>query len=187
MKTLEEFALFLRSTVLKSKFELAGWDVAIQDASIAATPKTYVYVYDHLSGWTWLAGINRQSFQDMASIGESLSPAEADMARGALLGAVRAMETGDKTKINEAECCLGYSAALYAGGTATFRAANRFSDGGHFCVVLYRSKLDSSVANLRPFAIPAGDGEALTADAFQSFTRRVVERDRLLNPQWIAC
>jgi hypothetical protein len=187
MKTIAEFDLFLRSTVLKSKFEFAGWDVAFQDASSACTPQTFIYVYDHLSGWTWLAGINRQSFQDMATIGESLSPTEADLARGALLGTVAAMKTGDQSKMNEAERCLGYSVALYAGGTATFHAAHRFSGGGHFCVVLYRSKRDPTIANLRPFAIPSGDGEALKADEFKAFVHRVVERDRLLNPQWLAC
>lgn len=187
MKTLDEFDRFLRSTVLRTTFDLGGWNLTIQDPSIAFEPQTYVYVHDHLSGWTWMAGIDRRAFPHIASIGENLNASDTGMVRGALLGAASIVESGNESKTPDTERCLAYSVALYAGGTKTFQAANRFSDGGHFCVVLYRSSNDKAIANLRPCAFPPSDGGALSADVFKAHMRRVVAHDRQNNPQWIAC
>lgn len=186
MKTLPEFDQFLQSTVLKTKFGMDGWNLKIRDISIACGSSTFVYVYDHPSRWTWMAAIPREVFSKIAGIGEALSPVESELARGGLMAAAAVLESSDTSKTVEAERWLGISLALYAGGTRTYRSADRFVSGGHFCVILYRSPSKRSITTIRPFAVPAQRSEPLNVHQLLGNVECVLEHDRQRNPQWLS-
>ena len=185
MKTLADFDQFLQTSVIQGQHQTIGWDCKVQDTTIAAGPKTHLYVYDYRSGWTWMAGVQRAMFGEFAACGQKLSPEDAAMARGAIVSTSAALRAGDPSKTLDAERCLGCAISLYAGQTKTYQMADRFIAGGHFCIILYRSKRDPSITEIRPFAAPVGDGQAMDASVFKALINRVIEHDKERNPQWI--
>ncbi len=185
MKTLTEFDQFLQTTVIQGQSDALGWDCNVRDVGIAAGPKTHVYVFDYLSGWIWMAAIHRAAFGEFAARGATLSPEDATVVRGAIVASALALQSGGSANIEKTERRLCYSVNLYAGKTKTYQTADRFVSGGHFCVILYRSKTDNSITEIRPFAIPSRDNEALDSGVFQSYLSSVLKHDRKNNPQWM--
>lgn len=167
-----------------------GWSVEIHDEEATASPSVLLYVWDRVTGWTWLCSVPRAKFTATSTRASRERPAVVDAIRGKLGDAIyRAATARDPDPADAApwEHVLGSMLVAYAGTTQAWAAAGGLRSGGHFIVSYYR-KAGEAVGMLRPFALP-GDTrgrDVLPVERLLEAVSSVWDMDRRRHPEWFA-
>lgn len=162
-----------------------GWEVEIQDADVLAAPgpKAYLYMFDRLSGWTWMAAVSLQDFHRIAAEGRAMGAGERQAVCAGLADLAASVANRSVALDHDAMHRLAVLLSLYAGGTKTFQAANGFPDGAHFVAIVYREQ--GGGALLRPFAMAAAPGAPVAADVLAVSVGQVMQIDWERHPEWL--
>lgn len=168
----------------------AGWSVEIHDAEATTSPSVLLYVWDSVTGWTWLCSVPRQRFTETSTKASQELPAVVDAIRGKLGDAIYRAAVGCEPDPDDSapwEQVLGSMLAVYAGTTQAWSATGGFREGGHFIVSYYRQPAEAT-GMLRPFAL-SGDTrgrDVLSVGQLLDAVRSVREMDRARHPEWFA-
>jgi hypothetical protein len=168
----------------------AGWSIEVHDAEATASPSVLLYVWDSVSGWTWLCSIPRKRFAAASGKASRERPAVVEAIRGKLGNLIYRAADGvapDPEDSTSWENMLGAMLAAYAGSTQAWKAANGFEGGGHFIVSYYR-KPGETHGMLRPFAL-SGDTrgrDVLPVEQLLDAVHTVQRMDRERHPEWFA-
>lgn len=185
MKTLQDFDNMLETLGIGASLEHKGWDSAVLNLNAAKGDQVFLYIHDIPTRWTWMVSVAREGFHAAAKIGGKLSPEKTIELRHSLSSI--ALDLAAKNAVagtSEEEMLLGNAMCLYAGGTQTFKAAEGFKDGGHFCVILYRKDRNAEKITLRPFAMPGSTDKPIPANVFVDAVLQVTEIDMARHPEW---
>lgn len=179
-------AFWQTKTILSSmQMGAAGWEQRMHDPAVASGPVVFVYAHDVVTGWTWMGASERESFVRASE--KASADKELTVAARAGCGHIISLAADGKPPTPESgldwEQQLGQVLSLYAGTTKVWQVADHLRSGGHFVVLHYRAP-GSREGMLRPFALPAGDNDVLTADELHALIRQVVTMDRTNHPEW---
>lgn len=161
-----------------------GWDLETHDTTLAGTPMVNLYVVDMATNWAWACSVARADF-----IQQSTAACEDTSLYQAIRDTTSYLihRAADKLDIDVVdgltwEHQLGCFLTLYAGTTVTWQKANKFENGGHFIVIMYR-KSNETNGKLRPFGNVEYKG-ILPFKELEKSVQSVVAHDRKHNSQW---
>lgn len=163
-----------------------GWDAKLHDLDnvVSAAPRSYLYIYDLATGWSWLGAVNHEGFRQVSDAGKKgLVSDRRDIV--AALSELVVGHAGRRVALDaEQHRELAILTSFYAGGTKSYAAAQGFPDGAHFVVIVYRNPGHETV-NLRPFAMKLPPDRPVAADVLAATLRQVITMDKSRHPEWL--